>query len=166
METIVEKMTLTMKDGYDLIHEVFNTFMDSGDVSEVEATNVAYVLCNVQLRDYMLGMAHEKGIDYVGGFLERISYKAEKKHIPPVLSVLGCYYLEAGEEERSNVAISTALEMWPNYPFAKLVKGILDSNRSIRYKMAIWPNLREELHATVKNTIDKYGYEPLIESEV
>lgn len=144
------KEKITVKEGLESIHTAFASFMD-GTLTREQADQVGYVVLNeIQLRDYLMGFASEKGIEYVGGFLESLLSDINTEYAHPLLTILATTYLEVGEREQAWLALEESGKLNSEYSLTHLIKRVYLSGSDFGF-----PTMRAELHPKVKETLDE-----------
>jgi hypothetical protein len=135
---------LTVGEVYKSVQLATATFSDGGTVNEKDIKNIHAGIKNLNIRDYLMGLPNEIGLDKSIEFVKIL--KTNSKPSTPWRTILSAYAYEQGK-------IKEAKDLLPkgNYPLATLLSRV--------YK-AEWPpyslvEMRNQLHPSVKKNLEQ-----------
>jgi hypothetical protein len=144
--TTIEKVTV--KQASQAINQLATNFMES---NEIDADLLSIVTTGIttnttaHLRDYMLGMPNDFGVEFMIRFAEAIVEKTEAHNSYAIKTILSAFYFENSESYKANKLVAEALEVNPNYSLAKLLTRVFNSG----WPVAGFVSMRNDLHPKV-----------------
>ena len=144
--TTIEKVTV--KQASQAINQLATNFMES---NEIDADLLSIVTTGIttntvaHLRDYMLGMPSDFGVQFMIKFAEEIVEKPEAHNSYAIKTILSAFYFENLESDKANKLVAEALEVNPNYSLAKLLTRVFGSGWSAES----FVSMRNDLHPKV-----------------
>ena len=149
IQMAVKEQQITMGQGLSIIRDTFTTYLDRGTLTREQADLIGeIVVSDLQLRDYLLGLAEEQDLDLVGAFLECLLSDVNPDYAHALLTILACYYIEDGAREQAWLALEEAEKLNGSYSLTQLIKRVYLSNGLINFA-----EMRKELHVQVLATI-------------
>lgn len=130
----------------ELFFTEYDRIKSNADAKELETLTdgVLNALRDLQVRDYMLGIAPE--IKDSINVLEYLIEAAPKGYADPARAIISVVYYES---DRVEDAVNTINEADDNYPLASLLKRVFDSG----WPKEAFKQMRDELHPKVVATI-------------
>jgi len=135
---------LTVREVYESVQSATATFSDGGTVNEKDIKNIHTGIKNLDIRDYLMGLPNEIGLDKSIEFVKIL--KTNSKTSVPWRTILSAYAYEQGK-------VQEAKDLLPkgNYPLATLLNRV--------YKQE-WPpytlvEMRNKLHPVVKKNLEQ-----------
>jgi hypothetical protein len=153
---------ITVAEGLEIIQSQFSAYLDGAVVTKEIADEIVFIVNNeIQLRDYVLGMAN----DYVGHtndvtlWLEQlIEANGNKTECHALLTIVSAYYYDAGERDRAYLALNLVYATLSNkgerYSLEQLLRRVYDAN----WAVGSFAEMRNELHEKVKAQITDESY--------
>lgn len=152
----MDTKVITVKDASQAINLMATNFMES---SEIDADLLSVFTRGItseilDLRDYVLGMPADFGLDFMTNLAEAIV-----ENTPPEFSdfsyaiktILACFYYENVEIGKAKKVLDEVLETNPDYPLATLLKRVFDSD----WSPESFANMRRELHPKVVKSLQE-----------
>ena len=115
---------------------------DSDHIAEIAAA----MQKDIQLRDFVLGLASERPMEAVNEYLTYLYDSVPSEFIAPIASVLAANLYSVENKEMANEVLKSALVNNPSYSLANLLNRVFTSG---------WPSgafvtMTHELHPKVK----------------
>jgi hypothetical protein len=146
MTKTIEK--ITVKQASQAINQLATNFMESNEIDADLLSILTKAITNknyLQLRDYMLGMPSDFGVQFMINFAEAIVEKTETENSYAIKTILSAYYFENLESGKAKKLVDEVLETQPNYALAKLLSRVFGSGWSAES----FVEMRNELHPKV-----------------
>jgi len=144
--------TVTVKQASQTVNLMATNFMNSKEIDEdLLEIFTAGITSEVTLhiRDYVLGMPLDFGVEFMINFAEAIVEKTPEQESYAIKTILSAFYYEALESEKAKKLISEALSIKPNYSLAQLLARVFGAGWSVES----FVEMRRELHPKVIRSI-------------
>lgn len=134
-------MSVTVGQAHDTILECAKQFPSIKD-EDIEVIRYA-VVNNLKIRDILMGLPSEVGLDGAGRFVLHLAKTIEDMQDKvPFLTVLSAYAREKGDDELSESIVDFVLELNPEYSLANLLKRTYEAG----WAPENYATMRNELH--------------------
>ena len=143
--------TLTRRQVKEAIDTFFTaTLLQEPVASEVTDKISAGVTIDLQLRDYVLGLADEYGVANTMGVVKKMTQVLPENNKRALLIVLSALSYEVEDKVNANLYLEQAFVEDMNYPMAKLLLQVYQAG---------WPSeamatMRHELHPRLVANLD------------
>ena len=140
--------TITVKEASQAINLMATNFMES---NEIDADLLSILTSGItseislHLRDYMLGMPADFGIEFMINFAEAIDANTPTENSYAIKTILSAYYYESLDSTKALATVEQALAIKPNYPLATLLTRVFNAGWSAES----FVEMRNELHPKV-----------------
>ena len=118
--------------------------------TEPNANHIAEVTAalkkDIQLRDFMLGLASERSIESVNKYLGYFIDCIPAEYVAPVASILASNIYSMEDTEQAKTILARALEAQPRYSLANLLNRVFNSG----WPAGAFVAMTHELHPKVK----------------
>jgi hypothetical protein len=146
MTKTIEKITI--KQASQAINQLATNFMESNEIDadllSILTTGIT-TTTTMHLRDYMLGMPSDFGVQFMINFAEAIVEKTEAENSYAIKTILSAYYFENLESGKAKKLVDEVLETQPKYALARLLSRVFGSGWSAES----FVEMRNELHPKV-----------------
>ena len=140
--------TITVKQASQAINQLATNFMESNEIdADLLSTLTTGITSEVtlHLRDYMLGMPLDFGVEFMINFAEAIEAKTPAEESYAIKTILSAYYYEAGNNYEAFGKVEEALKIKENYSLAQLLARVFNAG----WSRDSFVEMRNELHPKV-----------------
>lgn len=144
----MQTQTVTVKQASQTINLMATNFMESNEIDAelLSILNAGITSKNtLHLRDYMLGMPLDFGVQFMINFAEAILENTSEEESYAIKTILCAFYFENLQTEKALISVKQALEIEPNYALAQLLTRVLSAGWSAES----FASMRNELHPKV-----------------
>ena len=140
--------TITVKEASQTINLMATNFMESkeidADLLSILTTGITSDV-TMHLRDYMLGMPLDFGVEFMINFAEAILEKTNEEESYAIKTILSAFYYENLETSKALAQVEGALTIRPTYSLAQLLTRVFNAGWSV----GSFVEMRNELHPKV-----------------
>lgn len=140
--------TITVKEASQAINLMATNFMES---NEIDADLLSILTAGItseetlHLRDYMLGMPLDFGVEFMINFAEAILEKTSEEESYAIKTILSAFYYENSEKSKALAQVEGALNIRSTYSLAQLLTRVFNAG----WPVESFVNMRNELHPKV-----------------
>ena len=148
----MQTKTITIKEASQAINLLATNFMESRTIdAELLSVATKAITSNVtcELRDYVLGMPEDFGLEFMIDFAEAIKEQTQTELSYAITTILAGFYYEVGEPEKARELLKDALSIDPKYSLAILFMRVFGSG----WTPASLAEMRSDLHPKVVRSI-------------
>lgn len=140
--------TITVKEASQAINLMATNFMES---NEIDADLLSILTAGItseetlHLRDYMLGMPLDFGVEFMINFAEAILENTSEEESYAIKTILSAFYYENLEKSKALAQVEGALNIRSTYSLAQLLTRVFNAG----WPVESFVNMRNELHPKV-----------------
>jgi len=144
----MQTKTITVKEASQAINQLATNFMES---KEIDADLLSILTKGItsevtlHLRDYMLGMPADFGIEFMINFAEAIAEKTDEEKSYAIKTILSAFYFENLETNKAKSLVHEVLNTKPDYSLATLLIRVFNAGWSAEG----FATMRSDLHPKV-----------------
>ena len=142
--------TITRGEALDVINFAVSQVSSGFDVKDEEIEIITYAVNNdLQIRDYLLGLPSEIGINSAIDFVNYLSRMANDSDTYAYDTISAMYHIELGNTKLAETLLEGSQNSNPEYNLTKLAKRVLSAGWSGN----ALTQMRNELHGKVSEII-------------
>jgi hypothetical protein len=154
----MQTKTITVKEASQTINLMATNFMES---SEIDAdllsilTKAITTETTLHLRDYMLGMPADFGVEFMINFAEAIVEKTDAENSYAIKTILSAFYFESLETNKAKNLVAEVLSVRPSYSLAQLLMRVFNAGWSAESFVEMRNDLHPKVIVAIKEDADK-----------
>jgi hypothetical protein len=140
--------TITVKEASFAINQLATNFMESSEIDADLLSILTHSITNettMHLRDYILGMPIDFGVEFMINFAEAIEVQTPAEKSYAIKTILSAFYFENLNTNDAKAKVQEALDIEPKYALALLLSRVYGSGWSAES----FVKMRKELHPKV-----------------
>ena len=148
--------TITYGEAIDTIDNAISDFANGLELADSTIADITFAVNNdLQMRDYLIGLPNNHGLNISAGFVNELSEKVAPAEKFAYDTVNAMYHYELKNIEACKTLLDSAELSNPDYNLPKLIKRVI----SAEWPASTFTSMRTELASTVVAIIaDNYDF--------
>ena len=148
--------TITYGEAIDTIDNAISDFANGLELADSTIADITFAVNNdLQMRDYLIGLPNNHGLNISAGFINELSEKVTHAERFAYDTVNAMYHYELKNIEAVQLLVQSAEDSNPDYNLLKLIKRII----SAEWPASTFTSMRTDLAPTVAEYIaDNYDF--------